>query len=51
MVKVVSILRGSFRIPDRDRDINKTKCNFFIEHTDRLALEIIKRRLEFGPNV
>jgi len=31
--------------------INKTKCNFFIEHTDRLALEIIKRRLEFGPNV
>lgn len=31
--------------------INKTKCNFFIEHTDREALEIIKRRLEFGPNV
>lgn len=31
--------------------INKTKCNFFIEHTDRQALEIIKRRLELGPNV
>lgn len=31
--------------------INKSKCNFFIEHTDREALEIIKRRLEFGPNV
>jgi hypothetical protein len=31
--------------------MNKNKCNFFIEHTDRQALEIIKRRLSFGPNV
>jgi len=31
--------------------LNKDKCNFFIEHTDRLALELIKSRLSFGPNV
>lgn len=31
--------------------MNKNKCNFFIEHTDRWALEIIKRRLSFGPSV
>jgi LAGLIDADG endonuclease len=31
--------------------MNKNKCNFYIEHTDRQALEIIKRRLSFGPNV
>lgn len=31
--------------------MNKNKCNFFIEHTDKQALEIIKRRLSFGPNV
>jgi hypothetical protein len=31
--------------------LNKNKCNFFIEHTDKQALEIIKNRLSFGPNV
>ena len=31
--------------------MNKNKCNFFIEHTDKQALEIIKHRLSFGPNV
>jgi hypothetical protein len=31
--------------------MNKNKCNFVIEHTDKQALEIIKRRLSFGPNV
>ena len=38
MVKVVFILI-------------KLNVIFFIEHTDRQALEIIKRRLELGPNV
>jgi hypothetical protein len=27
------------------------KCNFIIEHTDKNALELIKTRLSFGPNV
>lgn len=27
------------------------KCNFIIKHTDKLALELIKTRLEFGPKV
>jgi hypothetical protein len=31
--------------------LNKNKCNFFIEHTDRQGLELIKNRLSFGPNV
>lgn len=31
--------------------LNKDKCNFFIEHTSRLALELIKNRFSFGPNV
>lgn len=31
--------------------MNKGKCNFVIEHTDKQALEIIKHRLSFGPNV
>jgi len=31
--------------------LNKNKCNFFIEHTDKQALELIKNRLSFGPNV
>lgn len=31
--------------------IKNGKCGFIIEHTDRQALEIIKRRLSFGPNV
>lgn len=31
--------------------LNKNKCNFFIEHTDKQALELIKNRLTFGPNV
>lgn len=31
--------------------LNKNKCNFFIEHTDKQALELIKKRLSFGPNV
>lgn len=31
--------------------LNKDKCNFFIEHTDKRALEIIKDRLSFGPNI
>lgn len=31
--------------------LNKDKCNFFIEHTNSLALELIKRRFSFGPNV
>lgn len=31
--------------------LKKNKCNFFIEHTDKQALEIIKNRLSFGPNV
>jgi len=31
--------------------LNKNKCNFFIEHTDKQALEIIKNRLSFGPNI
>ena len=31
--------------------MNKNKCNFVIEHTDKQALEIIKHRLSFGPNV
>ena len=30
--------------------MNKNKCNFVIEHADRQALEIIKRRLSFGPS-
>lgn len=31
--------------------MKKKKCNFYIEHTDRQALEMIKQRLLFGPNV
>lgn len=31
--------------------LNKNKCNFFIEHTDKQALEFIKNRLCFGPNI
>lgn len=31
--------------------LNKNKCNFFIEHTDKQGLEIIKNRLSFSPNV
>lgn len=31
--------------------LNKGKCNFFIEHTDLQALEIIKKRLSFGPSI
>lgn len=31
--------------------LNKGKCNFFIEHTNSLALELIKGRFSFGPNV
>lgn len=31
--------------------LRKGKCNFIIEHTDRLALELIKERLGFGPKV
>lgn len=31
--------------------LNKGKCNFFIEHTNSMALELIKRRFSFGPNV
>jgi hypothetical protein len=31
--------------------LNKNRCNFFIEHTDKQALEIIKSRLCLGPNV
>lgn len=31
--------------------LNKNKCNFMIEHIDRLALELIKYKLGFGPNV
>lgn len=31
--------------------LNKGKCNFFIEHTDKNALELIKSRLSFGPSV
>ena len=31
--------------------LNKNKCSFFIEHTDKLALCIIKDRLAFGPRV
>jgi len=31
--------------------VNKNKCNFFIEHTDKQALELIKNRLCFSPNV
>lgn len=31
--------------------LKNAKCGFIIEHTDRQALYIIKRRLSFGPNV
>ena len=31
--------------------LNKDKCNFFIEHTSEFALELLKSRLSFGPNV
>lgn len=31
--------------------MNKNKCNFFIEHTDKQALEIIKHRFSFTPNI
>lgn len=31
--------------------LNKGKCNFYIEHTDRQLLELIRCRLGFGPNV
>ena len=31
--------------------MNKNKCNFFIEHTDKQALEIIKHRFSFAPNI
>lgn len=31
--------------------LKKSKCNFYIEHTDRNSLELIKNRLSFGPNV
>ena len=31
--------------------LNKSKCNFTLEHTDEIALKIIKERLCFGPNV
>jgi hypothetical protein len=31
--------------------LNKGKCNFYIEHTDRQLLELIRYRLDFGPNV
>jgi hypothetical protein len=31
--------------------MNKNKCNFVIEHTDKEALEIFKHRFSFGPNV
>lgn len=31
--------------------LNKNKWNFFIEHTDKQALELIKNRLCFGPSV
>lgn len=31
--------------------MNKGKCNFFIEHTSEFALELLKSRLSFGPNV
>nr|YP_010183904.1 hypothetical protein LI393_mgp05 [Coccidioides immitis]QVG62027.1 hypothetical protein [Coccidioides immitis] len=31
--------------------LNKGKYNFFIEHTDKQALELIKTKLLFGPNV
>jgi aromatic ring-cleaving dioxygenase len=31
--------------------LNKDKCNFYIEHTDRQLLELIRYRLGFGPNV
>jgi hypothetical protein len=31
--------------------LNKGKCNFYIEHTDKQLLELIRMRLDFGPNV
>lgn len=31
--------------------LNKGKCNFYIEHTDRQLLELIKYRLGFSPSV
>ena len=31
--------------------MNKNKCNFVIEHTDKEALEIFKHKFSFGPNV
>lgn len=31
--------------------LNKGKCNFYIEHTDRQSLELIRYRLDFGPQV
>nr|YP_009262038.1 LAGLIDADG endonuclease [Chrysoporthe austroafricana]AMX22113.1 LAGLIDADG endonuclease [Chrysoporthe austroafricana] len=31
--------------------LNKGRCNFFIEHTDLQALEIIKKRLAFSPKI
>jgi hypothetical protein len=27
------------------------KCNFYIEHTDRQLLELIRCRFDFGPHV
>jgi len=31
--------------------LNKDKCNFYIEHTDKQLLELIKCKLGLGPNV
>jgi len=31
--------------------LNKNKGNFMIEHIDKLALEVIKHRLRFGPSI
>lgn len=31
--------------------LKKNKCYFIIEHIDKQALELIKNRLCFGPNV
>jgi hypothetical protein len=31
--------------------VNKGKCNFMIEHIDKLVLEVIKSKLELGPNI
>ncbi len=35
---------GSFYLKNK-------KCSFFIEHTDKYSLEMIKQRFNFGPNV